>query len=218
VSSLPDVRPLGSTIDCPLHVLAVASPVDRGLLRASNTLGAAPLAYSVASNASRMRAKSTESAKVSDMPRKPLTLIAQLLELPHLGLVHRRPATEEDGHALVAIALRLFKLLRVERQQVPWQVLDHAPVPFGLPTGFLSSPNHIRTFAAKLRMTCISTSLCRSRRNGQDGQSGKRARERHPSGPSPKATSSKSSVIECGLIADASCRRVPRDTVSLDGA
>jgi hypothetical protein len=63
----------------------------------------------------RMGSESVQAAEGSDMRRKPLTLIAQLPELPHLGLIHRRPPTEEDRHALVAIAPRVLKLLRVER-------------------------------------------------------------------------------------------------------
>jgi hypothetical protein len=29
-----------------------------------------------------------------------------------------------------------------------------APIPYGLPTGLLPSPNHLRILAAKLRKTC----------------------------------------------------------------
>ena len=55
-----------------------------------------------------------EAAKGSDVPRKSLPLIAQLPELAHLGFVHRWPPKEENRHTLVAIALRLLEMLRVE--------------------------------------------------------------------------------------------------------
>ena len=62
-----------------------------------------------------MRPESMEAANAPNMPRETLTLVAQLPELPHLGVGHRQPAAEEDRHALVAIALRLLELLRSER-------------------------------------------------------------------------------------------------------
>jgi hypothetical protein len=101
----------------------------------------------------------------------------------------------------------LLELLRAQRRQVRRQVGDHA-VPCGLPTGFLSSPNHLRIFAARLRMTFISTSLpplsarwpVRSKRKEWLGN-------RQSSGPSPGATSSRSRP------------RAPAEgSVTLDGA
>jgi hypothetical protein len=89
------------------------------------------------------------------MPREPLTLVTQLPELSHLGPVQGRPPAEESGHPLVALALRLPESLMIEGRQVPREILDHEPVPYGTPTGLLPSPNHFRIFAAKLRMTCI---------------------------------------------------------------
>ena len=64
--------------------------------------------------ASWAHSESSEAAKGSDVSRKPLTLIAQLPELPHLGVVHRWPTTKENRHPLVAIALGSLELFQVE--------------------------------------------------------------------------------------------------------
>jgi hypothetical protein len=100
-----------------------------------------------------------EVSKSASVPCKPLALVAQLPEFPHLAVVHRRPPTEKDGHALVALALCLLELIGIERGQVRGEILDHAPVPCSLPAGCLSSPNHFRSFRPKLLRTCISTSF-----------------------------------------------------------
>jgi hypothetical protein len=55
-----------------------------------------------------------ETPKDADVPRKPLTLVVELPELPHLDLAQRRPTTKENRHALVAILLRIAKLGVVE--------------------------------------------------------------------------------------------------------
>jgi hypothetical protein len=56
-----------------------------------------------------------ETPKDADVPRKPLTLVAQLPELPHLELAQRRPTAEEKRHTLVAMLPRVAKLGVVER-------------------------------------------------------------------------------------------------------
>jgi hypothetical protein len=56
-----------------------------------------------------------ETPKDADVPRKPLTLVAQLPELPHLELAQRRPTAEEKRHTLVAMLPRIAKLSVVER-------------------------------------------------------------------------------------------------------
>ena len=102
------------------------------------------------------RGRLTHSAsRTSSMPRESLALIAQLPEFPQFGAVHRRPLAEKDRHALVAIALCLLELIRLERGKVCRKVLDHAPVPCSLPAGFLSSPNHFRIFEPTLLRICI---------------------------------------------------------------
>ena len=55
-----------------------------------------------------------ESSKDADVPRKPLTLVVQLPELPQLHLAQRRPTTEEKRHALVTIMRRIAKLIVIE--------------------------------------------------------------------------------------------------------
>lgn len=110
-----------------------------------------------------------ETPTAADVSRKPLTLVAQPPELPHLELAHRRPTAEENRHTLVAIPPRIAKLGVVEHCKVPRKVLDHldhtcqrphAPAPYGTLAGLLpSSPNHFRILADKLRVICISTSL-----------------------------------------------------------
>jgi protein involved in ribonucleotide reduction len=66
-----------------------------------------------------------ETPTDADMPRKPLTLVAQHPEFPHLELAQRRPTAEENRHTLVAILPRIAKLGVVEHRKVPRKVLDH---------------------------------------------------------------------------------------------
>jgi hypothetical protein len=56
-----------------------------------------------------------ETPKDADVPRKPLTLVAQLPEFPQLDLAQGRPATEEKRHTLVAMTPRIPKLCVVEQ-------------------------------------------------------------------------------------------------------
>lgn len=90
------------------------------------------------------------------MTRKPLPLIAQLPQLPHVDPAERRPAAEEQRHALVASLPCCRDLLLVEVREVSRQVVDHEPVPYGMRTGLLASPNHLRILSARLRRTCMS--------------------------------------------------------------
>ena len=124
------------------------------------------------SGGNRRRGHGSERVKASEnagMPRKPLTLVAQPPELPQLDLAQGRPTPEEKRHSLIAMTLRIPKLVAIEQREVPWKVLDHlgaasqrpqAPAPYGTLAGLLpSSPNHFRILADQLRVTCISTSL-----------------------------------------------------------
>jgi hypothetical protein len=105
-----------------------------------------------------------EPSKDPDMPRKPLTLVAQLPEFSHLDLGQRRPTGEESRHASVAILPGIAKVLFIEHCEVLGKVLDHlgvarAPAPYGTFACLMpSSPNHFRILADTLRVTCISTS------------------------------------------------------------
>lgn len=99
------------------------------------------------------------------MSRKSQTLEAQCPQLSHVGVAQRRPVTEETRHAFVAALPRLLNLLVVEVRQVLGKAFDHDPTfdydaskPRGTPRGRLSSPNHFRILAAKLRVTCMRTS------------------------------------------------------------
>jgi hypothetical protein len=56
-----------------------------------------------------------ETSKNADVPRKPLTLVAQLPEFPQLGLAQRQPTVEEKRHTLVTILPRISKLVVVEQ-------------------------------------------------------------------------------------------------------
>src|SRR5438034_1198464 len=84
-----------------------------------------------------------------------LTLITQLPEFRHLCFAQRRPAAEEDGHALVATVTRILELRAVECRQFRGQVLNHggkasghydapAPGPNSTPTRLSLSPNRLR--------------------------------------------------------------------------
>jgi hypothetical protein len=66
-----------------------------------------------------------ETSKDADMPRKPLTLVAQLPEFPQLDLAQRRPTAEEKRHTLITIVPRISQLVVVEQSEVLWKVLDH---------------------------------------------------------------------------------------------
>jgi hypothetical protein len=66
-----------------------------------------------------------ETPTDADMPRKPLTLVAQLPELSHLELGQRRPTGEERRHTLVAILTGIAKLVFIEHCEVLGKVLDH---------------------------------------------------------------------------------------------
>lgn len=104
-----------------------------------------------------------------DMPRKALTLIAQLPEFPQLELAQRRPAEEERRHALITFVPRISKLESAERREASRKVHDHrgrhlstahAPAPYGTSAGAVPrSPNQFRILADELRVTCICTSL-----------------------------------------------------------
>ena len=86
-----------------------------------------------------------ETSKDAHVPRKPLTLVVQLPELPQLDLAQRRPAAEEQRHSLVTIAPRIAKLGVVQRREVRRKVFDHldhsqrphAPAPYGAFAGGL---------------------------------------------------------------------------------
>ena len=106
------------------------------------------------------------------MPGKALTLITQLPEFRHLCFAQRRPAAEEDGHALVATVTRILELRAVECRQFRGQVLNHggkasghydapAPGPNSTPTLLSLSPNPLRIFARKLCMTPSAPRFCR---------------------------------------------------------
>ena len=56
-----------------------------------------------------------ETSKDADVPREPLTLVAQPPEFPQLDLAQRRPTAEEERHALVTIVPRIAKLDVVEQ-------------------------------------------------------------------------------------------------------
>lgn len=56
-----------------------------------------------------------ETSKDADVPRKPLTLVAQLPEFPQLDPAQGRPATEEKRHTLIAMTPRIAKLCVVEQ-------------------------------------------------------------------------------------------------------
>jgi hypothetical protein len=114
-----------------------------------------------------MCSEQMETTKDAHVPREALTFVAQLPEFPHLDGAQGRPAAEQERHPLVSARSRLPKLLAVERRQVRREIPDpggtasrhyDAP-PNGTPTGFLPSPNHLRIFALKLRLTSIGTSL-----------------------------------------------------------
>jgi hypothetical protein len=66
-----------------------------------------------------------ETSKDADVPREPLTLVVQLPEFPQLDLAQRRPAAEEQRHALITIASRIAKLVVVEPCEVLGKVRDH---------------------------------------------------------------------------------------------
>jgi hypothetical protein len=110
-----------------------------------------------------------ETPTDADIPGKPLTLVAQLPELPHLEVAQRRPPAEENGHALVAILPRIAKLIFIEHCEVLRKVLDHlgrnlsaapcASAVRNVGRPLAESPQHFRILADKLRMTCIGTSL-----------------------------------------------------------
>jgi len=51
----------------------------------------------------------------ADMPRKALTLVAQLPEFPHLELAQRRPTEEERRHSLITFVPRISELESAER-------------------------------------------------------------------------------------------------------
>jgi hypothetical protein len=55
-----------------------------------------------------------EPSKDPDVPRKPLTLVAQPPEFSQLDLAQGRPTTEEERHTLVTIEPRFAKLGVVE--------------------------------------------------------------------------------------------------------
>jgi len=56
-----------------------------------------------------------ETSKDPDMPREPLTLVAQHSKFLQLDLAQPWPTTEEQRHALVAIMRRITKLVVVEK-------------------------------------------------------------------------------------------------------
>jgi len=56
-----------------------------------------------------------EASKRADMPRKPLTLVAQPPEFRQFGLAQRWPTLEEKRHTLITILPRISKLVVVER-------------------------------------------------------------------------------------------------------
>ena len=65
----------------------------------------------------RRRARGSERVKASEdagMPRQPLTFVAQPPELPQLDLAQGRPTQKEKRHALIAMMLRISKLLAAE--------------------------------------------------------------------------------------------------------
>jgi hypothetical protein len=61
-----------------------------------------------------MCSEQMETTEDADVPCQALTLVAQLPELSHLDPAQRRPAAEQDRHALVAAFPRLPELLVVE--------------------------------------------------------------------------------------------------------
>jgi hypothetical protein len=75
-----------------------------------------------------------ETSKDADMPRKPLTLVAQLPEFPQLDLAQRRPTAEEKRHTLITIVPRISQLVVVEQSEVRWKVLDHLGATLSGPT------------------------------------------------------------------------------------
>ena len=66
-----------------------------------------------------------ETPTDADIPRKPLTLVAQRPEFPDLEFAQRRPTAEENRHTLVAILPRIAKLVVIKHCEVPWKALDH---------------------------------------------------------------------------------------------
>lgn len=56
-----------------------------------------------------------QTSKDADVPREPLTLVAQLPEFPQLDLAQGRPAPEEKRHTLIAMTPRVSKLFVVEQ-------------------------------------------------------------------------------------------------------
>ncbi len=56
-----------------------------------------------------------QASKDADVPRKPLTLIAQFPEFPQLDLAQGRPTPEEKRHALIAMTPRVSKVVVVEQ-------------------------------------------------------------------------------------------------------
>jgi len=81
-----------------------------------------------------------ETPTAADVPRKPLTLVAQSPEFSHLELGQRRPTGEETRHTLVTILPRIAKLIFIEHGEILGKVLDHlgatlsvahAPTPYG---------------------------------------------------------------------------------------
>jgi len=56
-----------------------------------------------------------QTSKDPEVPRKPLTLVAQLPEFPQFDLAQRRPTQEEKRHTLIAMTRRVSKLFVVEQ-------------------------------------------------------------------------------------------------------
>lgn len=56
-----------------------------------------------------------EASQDADMSREPLTLVAQLPQLPQLGLVQCWPTAEENRHALITVLPRILKLIGIEQ-------------------------------------------------------------------------------------------------------
>jgi len=60
-------------------------------------------------------AECAQTSKDADVPRKPLTFVAQLPEFPQFDLAQRRPTVEEERHTLIAMTPRVSKLFVVEQ-------------------------------------------------------------------------------------------------------